>query len=334
MKINPPSLIEKFVATGNDFLIKRYFPMSDHDSAKGAPSQSTIEAFSDQAKALCNRQEGLGADGLIVLEQIMTKPLRLRWHFFNADGSSAEMCGNAARCIGAWAEIHHPKDLFLQEAEDTQPSASQQYYIELETLAGLICLRKSFIRSGQAKSLEPEHWQVQMPAIEQKEIPTGLSTFKEQFRSVHFINSGVPHLVLQVGDKNSIQSFEHLAKKIRADVAFASNGTNVTFFYIEARSFSSDRPDHPCIFVQTFERGVEGFTKACGTGVVAAAVAYKDLVANSPNQSLEKMSPDEDIDVHVNTLGGHLEVLIKHPGCFLSGPAQKVYEIQPEQIKL
>lgn len=79
-------LLEKYNASGNDFLITHKFKKED---------------FSEFAKKVCNRQSGIGADGLIIL--IPHKTLDFEWLFYNSDGSIAEMCGNGSRATAHYA---------------------------------------------------------------------------------------------------------------------------------------------------------------------------------------------------------------------------------------
>ena len=78
--------VVKYSASGNDFVIFHSFIKED---------------FSAFAKRLCHRQEGVGADGLIVL--VPHDTLDFEWCFYNADGSSAEMCGNGTRACAHYA---------------------------------------------------------------------------------------------------------------------------------------------------------------------------------------------------------------------------------------
>jgi len=82
--------VVKYSANGNDFVIFHTFIKED---------------FSDLAKQLCHRQEGIGADGLIVL--VPHDRLDFEWCFYNADGSSAEMCGNGSRACAHYAYDNH-----------------------------------------------------------------------------------------------------------------------------------------------------------------------------------------------------------------------------------
>ena len=78
--------ISKYSANGNDFVVFHTFIKKDR---------------SELAKILCHRQNGIGADGLIVL--VPHETYDFEWQFYNADGSSAEMCGNGSRACAHYA---------------------------------------------------------------------------------------------------------------------------------------------------------------------------------------------------------------------------------------
>src|SRR5690606_31878956 len=77
------------------------------------------------AKSLCNVHTGVGADGLVFIYNSNSKNFDLVWDFYNSDGSKAEMCGNAARCVGR----------FMQDRGLTDP-------IRLKTGAGLVTVAR------------------------------------------------------------------------------------------------------------------------------------------------------------------------------------------------
>ncbi|CBG39351.1 diaminopimelate epimerase [Helicobacter mustelae] len=83
-------IVEKYSGSGNDFLITH---LCQHPSPK------------DLAKELCHRHLGIGADGFIILKPHQT--YAYAWEFYNSDGSSALMCGNASRCVAHYANKHH-----------------------------------------------------------------------------------------------------------------------------------------------------------------------------------------------------------------------------------
>ncbi len=80
--------ISKYSASGNDFVIFHTFKEEDRSSL---------------AKKLCHRQNGIGADGLIVLLPSCNKDYDFKWQFYNSDGSEASMCGNGSRAVAHYA---------------------------------------------------------------------------------------------------------------------------------------------------------------------------------------------------------------------------------------
>ena len=164
----------KYSASGNDFVIFHTFINKD---------------YSTLAKELCNRQEGIGADGLIVL--IPHEQYNFQWLFYNNDGSDAAMCGNGTRACAHYA------------VENGLASS------ELSFLTG----------AGQIKcSVQGDIVQTQM---------TPSKVIKEPFEQYGFtwyiIDTGVPHLVSIVDDLNTYD--KELASKMRhehnANVNFA-----------------------------------------------------------------------------------------------------------------
>lgn len=193
----------KMEAIGNDFVVI--------DNRK-----KTVKKPVDLARELCNRNTGIGADGLLLLEASKKADFRMR--IINADGSEAEMCGNGSRCMGLFAE----RVLKLGKK------------LTMETLAGKIALEvgKGTVRVGLSAPRD----------------------FRDKFNldvngeiyPCYFINTGVPHAVLFVYD---IEHFpvESLGEKIRYHREFAPKGTNVNFVKVDSPS---------SIMVQTYERGV------------------------------------------------------------------------------
>lgn len=83
----------KYTASGNDFVIFNSDKKEDRE---------------ELAKVLCHRQEGIGADGLVVL--LPSKDYDFEWQFYNSDGSHADMCGNASRATAHYAYTHNLAD--------------------------------------------------------------------------------------------------------------------------------------------------------------------------------------------------------------------------------
>jgi len=209
------------VGAGNDFIIIE--PRQDIDYAKFA-------------RAVCDRQNGLGADGVLILEKSAASDYRMR--IINADGSEAEMCGNGARCMAAYivANCNPVKELF-----------------GMETLAGEI-MAQAEGEVARVRLSDPKDY---MPKLH--------ITVGNQKLEVHAIDTGVPHTVVFVDGLQEV-NVNSLGALVRNHPRFAPRGTNVNFV---------ERARDGMVAVRTYERGVEAETLACGTGAVASAlVAY------------------------------------------------------------
>ena len=176
---------------------------------------------SPRIAALAARGTGIGCEGVILVQASATADFRMR--FFNPDGSEAEMCGNGARCVAAFAR---------------EIGAVTSDRMRFETIAGLV----------QAEVLDARLVKIWLP--DPKDL------------RADFVNSGVPHRIVPVGDLANVD-VEGEGRRIRYSDEFAPAGTNVDFVAYHA----PDRVD-----IRTYERGVEAETGACGTGSVAAAL--------------------------------------------------------------
>ncbi len=231
---------------------------------------------------ICDRHRGIGADGLLAVESAQNGA-DFRMRYYNADGGEAEMCGNGARCFARYA------GKFAGNAEQ----------ISFETIAGVITAQ-----------LMGERVQLQMSRPTCLQLKTRLLV-AGTVEWVHFINTGVPHAVVEVEDLDAVDIIKSGAS-LRYHEHFAPKGTNANFIQpIDARTLA----------IRTYERGVEGETLACGTGVVASALIYHKLTgAASP--------------VGVRVKGGDvLEVGFDWDGhdfrhVTLTGPADFVFEGQ------
>lgn len=194
-------------------------------------------------RRLCHPKFGVGADGLIFIEP--SASAAFRWRFFNADGSEAEMCGNGGRCAARFAYLNQ-----------MAPAA-----MTFETLAGVIQAevngRRVKLGLGQ-----PQYLQLDLTIS----LPDGDC-------QGHFINTGVPHVVVLVDDLESVPVVDW-GRAIRYHELFQPAGTNVNFVRLSG-------PQE--LQIRTYERGVEAETLACGTGAVAAAlIAARHLGMPSP----------------------------------------------------
>jgi len=194
---------------------------------------------------LCRRQTGVGADGIILLEN--DQEVDFVWRFYNADGSEAEMCGNGGRCAARFA--------FLHGLAGTR--------MTFRTLAGLI---KAEIHQERVKL------EMSPPVDFCREIVLEAG---DETVTLDFINTGVPHAVLIVEDLEAV-GVRDLGRLLRFHGQFQPAGTNVNFISVV---------DRHNLKVRTYERGVEDETLACGTGSVAAClVASARGLVDSPTR--------------------------------------------------
>ncbi len=225
----------KMNGAGNDFII-----IDNRDLS--------IDLDGDTIAALCDRNRGIGADGLLAVEPAQ-KGADFRFRYYNADGGEAEMCGNGARCFGRFTA--HLGEIVLKR-------------VTFETIVGTL-----------AAEMIGDDVRIAMSEPTALKLNTGVTV--EGFNApLHSINTGVPHVVTFLESANALDDFDvfGVGGAIRNQKAFAPAGTNVNFAAIL-------EPDH--ISIRTFERGVEDETLACGTGMVASALVHHLLTgAGSP----------------------------------------------------
>ncbi len=178
-------------------------------------------------------------DGLMILENEAGYDFRM--HYFNSDGSGGMMCGNGGRCIVAFAD-------FL----GVVPSDGSTYrFIAADgEHTGVVtekngALKTVTIRMIDVKGATPYRYLDGIDGVEG-----------------WFLNTGTRHFVTFVKDVEAVD-VETLGARIRRHPAFAPEGTNVNFV----------QPTADGIKVRTFEKGCECETQACGTGIVASALA-------------------------------------------------------------
>ncbi len=193
---------------------------------------------------LCDRHRGVGSDGLIAVEPAQNGA-DFRMRYYNADGGEAEMCGNGARCFARFASRVAGKD----------------GAITFETMAGVIGAR-----------LIGDEVQLAMSAPHSLALGAEVQAADTRL-TVHFLNTGVPHAIVFMEDLEKTDVLR-LGAALRYHTHFAPKGTNANFV--------GKLPDGS-IAIRTYERGVEGETLACGTGVTAAALIFARLTgAASP----------------------------------------------------
>lgn len=196
-----------------------------------------------QVQRLCDRHTGFGADGVMLLERASSPEMAFRMVFFNPDGSGGMMCGNGGRCIVAFAAdlgLVRIGQAFDFEAPDGRHSA----VLLSEDRPGLRTVR-----------------------LRMKDVQ-GLEEYSESGYSLKscFLDTGTRHFVRFVTGLRNYPVVPE-GRIIRHDPRFAPIGTNANF--VEAVTENGRTVLH----VRTFEKGVEDETLACGTGIVASALA-------------------------------------------------------------
>lgn len=266
----------KYSGLGNDFILVNGF------------KEQIRDPFS-AAQKLCDRHLGIGADGLVLVLPSKTADLCMK--IFNSDGSEAEMCGNASRCVPLFA---------------IKEGLSKQNMLTLETLAGPI---KTEIKDLQLGLVSVD---MGIPRLLRGQIPmtgdptdTAVDVPLEVGGAVRYgtaVSMGNPHFVMFTPDVEHAQVRE-LGPLIENNPAFPAK-TNVEFVSIL---------NPHTLRMRVWERGA-GITRACGTGACAS------VVAGVINAKTERR-------VTVKLDGGDL--LIEWPeqkNIFMTGPAEEIFE--------
>jgi diaminopimelate epimerase len=257
----------KMNGAGNDFIL---FDNRSED----------IDLDRNQIAQLCNRHRGIGADGVLLLEN-PTNRADFRMRYFNADGGEAEMCGNGARCFARFAN----------------KVGGQKGKISFETPAGVI-----------SAELKGDLVTLRMTEPTDLRLNVHLPVVAEN-KTVHFVNSGVPHVVIPVANVDDADVRREGAA-IRHHKMFSPNGTNVNFI---------EKLGPNKIAVRTYERGVENETLACGTGIVASALIFAATEKSSSPITVLARGGDKLQVGFGRVEGGFRDVT-------LTGPAEFVFE--------
>ncbi len=246
------------------------------------------EDIPELARRICSRRTGIGADGLM-LTAPATDGGDFKLLFYNADGSLGEMCGNGARCIARYGFEHGL-------AGKTQ---------HIETTAGLVI--------GERISDTLYRIRLNDPSV--TDLLRHACGYNCSY--VELGDPGIPHAVVLMDDwdlKDRSELFS-IGRSLRYDPAFPK-GANVSF----VKLIGSDT-----VKAITYERGVEDFTLACGTGSgsIAAVLTLKGLVSGK--------------NVRIQMPGGELIISLAADsngvrGIFLTGPTCVVCRGEAELI--
>lgn len=243
------------------------------------------EKYGDIAKRLCDRNFGIGGDGLIIVTKSTIAHIQMI--IINADGSYASMCGNGIRCFAKYVydnEIVKEKNMKIETGDGIKEAfleISNEKAVNIKIDMGV-------------PSFSPKHIPVNCSQeIIQKEIQINNKTYL-----ITSLLMGVPHTIIigRLGD------FDVTEGKAIERFELFPMGTNVNFCEVV---------DRENIKVKTWERGA-GPTLACGTGSCASVVACNKLGL-------------VDSKVRVEVPGGRLDIEVGQLGVFMKGPAETVF---------
>lgn len=226
--------ITKMNGCGNDFVI---IDKSEFDKAN--------LSMSDMAKKICNRNFGVGGDGMIIPDLTQNNKTDIAWFFYNSDGSTAQMCGNGMRCFAKYV---------------TDKKLVNKNKFSVMTGAGIITpeiLDNGLIKVNMSKPiLEPEKIPFKGNNILNFDI-----TVKDITLKANAISMGNPHCVIFT-DNDVYEMAKTYGPELEKHYLFPEK-TNVEFIRIKSRNE---------IDFCVYERGC-GITLACGTGACASVVA-------------------------------------------------------------
>ena len=278
----------KYQGLGNDFLVV---------DLREAPADLAAEV-QDPARviALCDRQFGVGGDGVLAVLPSATADARMR--VLNSDGGEAEMCGNGLRCV--------VKDLYDR-------GGLHKPALAIETGAGVLTCQVETV-GGAADTVTVE---MGRPRLTRREIPmsgppdercveqaieVGGATF-----AITGVSMGNPHAIAFVGSRDEAFAKARTLGPSVEHHAWFPNRTNAEFAHMKSR--------HEIDLV-VWERGC-GITLACGTGACATAVA-----------AILTGRADAATPIAVNLPGGTLEITVAAglTGVAMKGSARHVFD--------
>lgn len=267
-----------YSGAGNLFLLA--------DGRKGHCVPGDIAALQEVGTVteLCSKH---GTDGLMVIEDCEGYDFRMV--YYNPDGSGGMMCGNGGRCIVAFAYdlgVSMKGDKYMFEAPDGLHEAQ-------------ILNIKDGVKTVRLKMIDVA--EIDRHEVLEVDVPS----------DGYFLNTGTRHYVRFIDDVDSLD-IETEGRAIRWAKEFAPAGTNVN--YVTARQTSGGT----LLDVRTFEKGVERETQACGTGIVASAIAAytHGIIPTGSSKSVSYAIKARGGDLAVDFVPAQIAVSV-----YLTGPA-------------
>lgn len=268
----------KMHGLGNDFVIVNQQDLPDC-------------GLEDLAIEACHRRLGIGADGLVIIGPSDNGDLSMR--IYNSDGSEAEMCGNAIRCIAKYAY---------------EEGIVRKSKMVVETLAGLIMPELVFkddeVVSVRVDMGEPRLHPADIPVAFEAEKVIGMPMEAAgQNFEITCVSMGNPHCIVFVEDMGNV-ILEEWGPAICSHTLFPKQ-TNVEFIQVL---------DNNNVKMRVWERGA-GETLACGTGACAAAVA--GVLNNKTDRRVSVHLAVGKLEIEWDEVSGRV---------FMTGPATRVFE--------
>lgn len=252
--------------------------------------EETVTQPEKLAPAISDRHFGVGSDGLVLICPSEAAELRMR--MFNPDGSEAEMCGNAIRCVAKYAYEH---------------GISRSNPMRIETGNGVLTLDLTL----QGEKVSAARVNMGQPVLETSRIPavaddTRLINYQIEVvglpMAMTCVSMGNPHAIFFVEDVGAL-AIEKLGPQIENHSMFPQR-TNV--HWVEVRSRDE-------VAMRTWERGA-GVTLACGTG--ASAVCVAGVLTERTDRKITTHLPGGDLQIEWNA----------EDNCvYMTGPAVEVF---------
>lgn len=266
----------KMHGIGNDYIYVNCF-------------EEQIQNPAEMAKKLSDRHFGVGSDGLVLI--CPSEKADVRMNMYNADGTQAEMCGNAIRCVGKY--IYDRK--MTDKTSVTVETLSGIKKLELEVCRGAV--RRARVNMGK-----PEFSASAVPVVSDRDTFIGQTVTIDGLRyTMTCVSMGNPHAVVFMKEIDNLE-LDKLGPKFERHTMFPKR-TNTEFVQVI---------DDHTIKMRVWERGA-GETLACGTGACAAMAACK----------LAGFVGDE---AEIVLLGGTLHVEWKNDTLYMTGPAEFVFD--------
>ena len=266
----------KYEGTGNDFILI--------DNRQNQFDKNDSELIS----SMCARRTGIGADGLILLEN--HEQFDFRMIYFNSDGKESSMCGNGGRCI---TDFSRRLGIISNKTNFLAIDGIHEAYIKKD----IVCLKMQDVS-------------------------------RVNYIENHFvIDTGSPHLIVLTENLESID-LNTEGQKINKLKSFKDKGINVNFLQFEEKKSNTLRKKNDIgIRVRTYGRGVCEETLSCGTGVVACAIMKKYLDdefkkhdAKNLSYTIQTMGGNLIVTLDFNNN--------LYQNIWLSGPVRMLYQAQ------